>query len=215
MGKRALEGERTLSKDMPNYHGTYTSAAGWTFHNGWISKQSTAPGILMHETYFDLTGYQMEDLTLLPIAATLQDPGIYRTDDTTPLMVEMNIISQERISPQQFAEAVAFNQAMSFPVTDQDWNNITFGQWKLKLLTKEFDTTTLFNDMTIKDFGSGSACVVQKLYIYRIFSYRPADGKALEIPASRMVLTGMVTSEPELIYIQRLRRNYQTQGSVD
>jgi hypothetical protein len=214
MGKRALEGERTLSKDIPNYQGTYTTSTNlWSFDNGWQSNGSQ-PGVLYYETYFDLTGYQLDDLTLMPIAATLQDPGLYMTNDTTPQMLEMNVISQERISPAQMLNAFSNNQAFSFPETTQDWNNITFGEWKLKLLSKEFDTSTLFGDMEVKNFGSGSPCVVQKLYIYRIFFYVPADGKLLTIPASRMVLSALITSEKDLVYMQRLRRNYELQGSI-
>lgn len=215
MSKGALEGERTLSKDIPNYQGTYsTSNSRWSLDSGWENGNGDTPGVLYYETYFDLTGYQLDDLTLMPIAATLQDPGIYSTNDTTPQMLEMNVISQERISPAQMLNAFSNNQALSFPQTTQDWNNITFGEWKLKLLSKEFDTTTLFGDMEIKNFGSGSPCVVKKLYIYRIFFYVPANGKSLTIPASRMVLSAVITSEPDMVYLQRLKRNYELQGSL-
>lgn len=215
MGVGALEGERLMSKTMPNYTGTYsTSNTRWSNQNGWVGGDGTAPGLLYYETYFDLEGYALDDLTLLPISATLQDPGLYQTNDTTPTLLEMNVISQERITPTQMLAAFTNNQALSFPETTQDWNNITFGEWKAKLLTKEFDTSSLFGDLEIKNFGSGSPCVVQKLWIYRMFYYIPADGKMLMVPASRMILSGLVTKEKELVYIQRLRRNYETQGSL-
>ena len=214
MSDRALEGERTMSKDIPDYSGTYSTDDNlWSANNGWVSR-SAQPGVLFYETYFDLTGYELDDLTLMPISATLQDPGIYLTNGSSPQMLEMNVISQERISAAQMLAAFTNNQALSFPATTQDWNNITFGEWKLKLLTKEFDTTVMLSDAKVNKFGSGSPCVVKKLWIYRIFFYVAADGKTLQIPASRMVLSGMVTKEKEMVYIQRLRRNYETQGSL-
>lgn len=215
MSKGALEGERLMSKTIPNYTGTYSvSNKIWSLHNGWQNGNGDTAGLLYYETYFDLEGYALDDLTLLPISATLQDPGLYQTNDTTPTLLEMNVISQERITPAQMLAAFTNNQALSFPETTQDWNNITFGEWKAKLLTKEFDTTTLFGDLEIKNFGSGSPCVVQKLWVYRMFYYVANDGKQLMVPSSRMILSGLVTKEKELVYIQRLRRNYETQGSL-
>ena len=217
MSERALEGERTMSKMIPEYVGTYNTGTNlWAFNNGWESDGSQ-PGILYHESYFDLTGYELDDLTLMPISATLQDPGIYLTDEAAnryPRVIEMNVISQERISPAQMLAAVSANQALSFPETTQDWNNITFGEWKLKALTTEFANATLLGDLKINKFGSGSPCVTKKLWIYRIFFFVPANGVELRIPASRMVLSGLVTKEPEMVYIQRLRRNYELQGSL-
>ena len=211
MSERALEGERTMSKMIPEYVGTYNTGTNlWAFNNGWESDGSQ-PGILYHESYFDLTGYELDDLTFMPISATLQDPGIYLTDEAAnryPRVIEMNVISQERISPAQMLAAVSANQALSFPETTQDWNNITFGEWKLKALTTEFANATLLGDLKINKFGSGSPCVTKKLWIYRIFFFVPANGVELRIPASRMVLSGLVTKEPEMVYIQRLRRNY-------
>ena len=217
MSERALEGERTMSKMIPEYVGTYNTGTNlWAFNNGWESDGSQ-PGILYHESYFDLTGYELDDLTFMPISATLQDPGIYLTDEAAnryPRVIEMNVISQERISPAQMLAAVSANQALSFPETTQDWNNITFGEWKLKALTTEFANATLLGDLKINKFGSGSPCVTKKLWIYRIFYFVPANGVELRIPASRMVLSGLVTKEPEMVYIQRLRRNYELQGSL-
>ena len=217
MSERALEGERTMSKMIPEYVGTYNTGTNlWAYNNGWESA-AAQPGVLYHESYFDLTGYELDDLTLMPISATLQDPGIYLTDEAAnryPRVIEMNVISQERISPAQMLAAVNANQALSFPETTQDWNNITFGEWKLKALTTEFANATLLGDLKINKFGSGSPCVTKKLWIYRIFFFVPANGVELRIPASRMVLSGLVTKEPEMVYIQRLRRNYELQGSL-
>ena len=99
MSKRALEGERIMSKDIPNYQGTYsTSNSMWSLDNGWESGVGATPGVLYYETYFDLTGYQLDDLTLMPIAANLQDPGIYMTNDTTPQM-QIQLLKQVGVPP--------------------------------------------------------------------------------------------------------------------
>ena len=53
MSERALEGERTMSKMIPENVGTYNNGTNlWDYNNGWESR-SAQPGILYYESYFD------------------------------------------------------------------------------------------------------------------------------------------------------------------
>ena len=98
-----------MSKTIPNYTGTYSTANKiWSNNNGWENGNGDTPGLLYYETYFDLEGYALDDLTLLPISATLQDPGLYQTNDTTPTLLEMNVITQERKDNGRFQSSILF-----------------------------------------------------------------------------------------------------------
>ena len=213
-----MEGERTMSKDIPEYTGPYITSTGWTPFKGWTTGTTTnGKRALMYETYFDLSGYELDDLTLLPTIALLQDPGTYISDDSnTPMMEVLDIISQERLDLDTVVDNLINQNMPGFPLSTQDWNQITFGQYRLMLNTAEFNETGSKTWLTAKrdDFGSGSPVVVQKLWIYRIVRFLVNEGKIALIPASRMILSGTVTKEKELVYIQRLRRNYETQGSL-
>jgi len=216
---RTLTGERTLSKNIPYYKGTYATSSGWPSLNGWKTGQpGPAYQALMYETYWDLSGYELANLTLIPISAVVQDPGAYSSNDEgTPIMIVLDIISQERLSIEDITRNLSIENVPSMPTTTNDWNNITFGQYRLMMQQAEFNEVGTLTWLTAKqnDFGSGSPCTVQKLYIYRYVLMKVNDGKLMTLPASRFVLNALIVDEKELIYIERLRRNYQTQGSVD
>lgn len=215
----SMEGERTMSKDIPEYGGAYITATGWTGYKGWTTGTSAnGKRALMHETYFDLSGYELDDLTFIPTAALLQDPGAYVSNDTnTPIMEVLDIVSQERLVLENVIDDLIAQNMPGFPLSTNDWNQITFGQYRLMMNTADFNETGTKTWLTAKrnDFGSGSPVVVQKLWVYRIIRFLVNTTKVLQVPASRFVLSGLVTKEKELVYIQRLRRNYETQGSLN
>ena len=67
----------------------------------------------------------------------------------------------------------------------------------------------------LSTFGSGAPVTVQKLWVYRFVYLVAASTDPLNIPASRLLLRGMVTKESDLVYIQRLRRSYELQGALN
>ena len=218
MDTGAMQGERTLSIGIPEYGGAYITATGWTGYKGWTTG-TTANGkrALMYENYFDLSGYELDDLTLMPNIALLQDPGAYVSNDTnTPVMEVLDILSQERLVLDDVIDDLIAQNMPGFPLSTNDWNQITFGQYRLMMNTADFNETGTKTWLTAKrnDFGSGSPVVVQKLYVYRIVRFLVNTTKVLQIPASRMILSGTVTKEKELVYIQRLKQNYESQGSL-
>ena len=217
---RALQGERTMSQEIPYYKGYFRGSDGWEGHNGWFTSPNAGAGkqALMYETYFDLGGYELDDLTLIPVSGILQDPGAYTSDDTnTPVMLILDIISQERLDIDLITTALGVENVPGMPTTSQDWNNITFGQYRLMMNTAEFNETGTKTWLVAKqnDFGSGSPCTVHKLWVYRYILFKVNEDKVLTVPASRMILNGVVIKEPEHEYLMSLRRNYQTQGSLE
>ena len=93
---RALTGPRQLTKMIPEYTGEM-GAAEFPGFKGWIA--SDASTLVYYETYFDLSGYALDDLTAIPIAAMLQDPGIYACTDTKVPLQVLDVLSQERLDP--------------------------------------------------------------------------------------------------------------------
>lgn len=171
----------------------------------------------MYESYLDLSGYELDNLTFLPTIALLQDPGAYTSDDSnTPIMEVLDIISQERLDLDEVIEDLRAQNMPGFPLSTQDWNQITFGQYRLMMNTADFNETGTKTWLTAKrnDFGSGSPVVVQKLWVYRIIRFLVNTTKLMQVPASRFILSGIVTKETDNVYLQRLKRNYETQGSI-
>ena len=96
--------------------------------------------------------------------------------------------------------------------TTEDWIQITLGNYRLM----SPNTTLLPNLLTsirATTFGSGEATTVQKLWIYRVITIVeggvPVPATTLEIPASRLIMPGVVMKEGDLSYMMRLKRSYE------
>lgn len=238
MAKRAgaLEGPRTLSMMVPSYLGVYgTEGAGaaydgWQVHgdaanrqqgNGWKGVPGTFS--LYYETYMDLSGYELDDLTFFPVEAGFQDPGLYNASDTTFNLWVMDIVSQQRLSATTISEMLTqtlnnYNNAPGMMASDIEYSEITMGNLRVMGSSLQSTSTaaTPWIAQSASPFGSGDPIVVQKLWCYR-FVYKETrnPGDTLTIPAARFILTGTAAKESDNVYIQRLKNSYETQGSVN
>jgi len=75
------------------------------------------------------------------------------------------------------------------------------------------------NQTRSSSWGVGSATAGQKLYITRAIHISSALAPSLEdsirSPATAVVTPALIAKETDLRYIERLRRSYVVQGSVD
>jgi hypothetical protein len=206
----ALTGFRELSQLIPEYTGAMASSVFAGF-KGWVASASNP--IVMYETYFDLTGYQLDDLTAMPIAATLQDAGMYTcSTNTVPLHV-LDILSQERLTRDEVYNLILLNNVPGMGASDNNYEQITFGNYRLMLAQGTFTDPAglnLYLPTSQTQFGSGDAVAVDKLWAYRfIVAPSATDGASLRIPASRFLLQINVVKESDRVYLQRLKRSYE------
>ena len=211
MSARALTGDRILHQEVSNYVGTFN--AEW---NGYGSWQTTGTGIYS-EQYFDLSGYELDDLTLVPKFMQLQDGGNpYFAGPTVTTLHVFDIISQERLDPATFFLLAGTGNYPGSPDTTEDWSQILMLNKRFMTPQNEFTSANLMLPATSGSFGSSEPTAVAKLWCYRIIitGGTISPGETLEIPATRFVLGGTVIDEPDLEYMMRLKRSYEiaTQG---
>jgi hypothetical protein len=206
---RALKGDRVLSLAVPHYVGTYVDAAlQWPGNNGW---QPTSTGVF-HEQYFDLSGYELDDLTLVPKFMQLQDGGNpYAGGLGVSALHVWDIISQERLDPSQFLIYAVTGDYPGSPATTQDWSQILMCNKRYMTGQTVFTSANLFLPASSGSFGSSEPTAVAKLWCYRIIVTGGTleTGDILNIPATRFVLGGTVIDEPDLEYMMRLKRSYE------
>ncbi len=224
---RAITGRREYDLAIPSYQGAHIGGVWSTqgdkaatpkpLHgNGW---QANGASCVFYETYFDLSALELDDLTLIPLDIGLQDPGFYTESDGTLEMVVMDIISQQRLTPDSLSSFMTptlneYNNAPGMGGTDIDFHMITMGNMRIMYQSNQVDTaSTLIPFITqfSAPFGSGAPVVTQKLWVYRFVYYAGKPNETMEIPASRFIMKGLITKEKKYLYIQRLKQSYELQ----
>jgi hypothetical protein len=219
-GTRALTGNRILNMSISNYTALNVGDGVFPGDKMW---QPIAPGAgvgIYSETYFDLSGYELDDLTLVPKLIQLQDGMPYMTGGAQKLTAidVFDVVSQERLDPSDFQEYAISGDYPSSPGSTQDWTQILFCNTRFMVPSTEFNWADLLVPATKGSFGSSEPTAVQKLWLYRIITFRgvsdAGEPQTLYVPATRFVLGAEIIDEPELDYMMRLKRSYElsTQG---
>jgi len=211
----ALTGPRTLVSDIPEYIQSYTLGNYFPEAKGWRNDGTT--NCIAYETYLDLSGYELDDLTFVPTGGALQDPGRYSYTPAAGPPVEndfeiLDIVSQERLDITTIDADLSLLNVPGMMETDNNWSQITIGQYRaLVVPTTQATTLDLMQVVSAGSFGSSDPVVVQKLWVYRIVRVNgaKATNDILAIPASRFIVRGTVIKEKDLVYIQRLKRSYE------
>tara|TARA_R100000951_G_scaffold81425_1_gene69122 strand:+ start:284 stop:931 length:648 start_codon:yes stop_codon:yes gene_type:complete len=205
---RALTGQRILSMPISNYQSTRT-ATGWAGDKMWEPVGIAGANGICAETYFDLSAYELDDLTLVPQLMQLQDGLPYFSEQTESLEV-YDVISQERLNPDDFILYSLGGDYPSSPGSTEDWSQILMCNTRFFAPTNDFQYATLYLPATQGSFGSSEPTAVQKLWVYRIVLVRGgAEGSYLSVPATRFVLGAEIIQEDDLPYMMRLKRSYE------
>ena len=206
MSAGALEGERMLTQMVPPLVNLQYTESAWPGQNGWEAGSSD---ILMYETYFDTSGYALSDLTLFPVAATLQDPGTYSFSNPALSMQVVEMICSERLTHTEAYAWITGNTMPGMDGTTMDFHQIQWGQYRLFLLNSTLNIPiALAQSQT--PFGSGAPTTAEKVWCYRFIVVDGSqEGDTLSVPASRFVLSAVIAKESELSFIMRQKRSYE------
>ena len=223
---RALTGVRTMTKTFesalmdwrenpdPSIPSVFNSVSGFQ-NTQWQGVENKA--MIYSEDYFDLSGYELDDLTVGIMDARVQDPGIYTYSGIEDVFICYDLFSQERLTMDDL-KLIKTNHtpttmsAPGMPDGPLDRSQITFGLMRMFARNSNIASlpTMMLNSRTVR-FGSGNATAVQKLWCYRIivFISTPGDGDTILVPATHHVMIADVRQEKELPYMMRLRRSYE------
>lgn len=205
---RALTGQRILSMPISNYQALRT-ADGWPGDKMWKPVGTAGANGVCAETYFDLSAYELDDLTLVPQLIQLQDGLPYLSEQTEGLDV-YDVVSQERLDPDDFITYSLSGDYPSSPGSSDDWTQILMCNTRFFTPTNDFQFATLMLPSTQGSFGSSEPTAVQKLWLYRIVLVRgAAENSTLTVPATRFILGADIVQEEELPYMMRLKRSYE------
>ena len=171
---------------------------------------------ISYETYFDLSGYELDDLTFIPTGVLVQDPGRFIASNATLDYEILDIVSQERLTPAEINAGLLAGGVPGMSNTSIDFTQIISGNYRLMIQNTTSAVTDVLLTVDGGAFGSGEATAAAKVWVYRCIRTNgtKGTGNTLLIPAARFVMTGAVVKEDEIPYLMRLKRSYEiaTQG---
>jgi hypothetical protein len=214
-----------MTKDVEEYSGTFVAlSTAWPDHKNWkgvdtIPGVANQPGIYW-ESYFDLSGYNLDDLTVIPTLMELQDAGPYfftnpagpPTPDNTLWMVD--VLSMERLDATEvFTDLVGMNYPGS-PGSKLNFEQLPMVNARFTTARSTIGDSSLQTVATAGSLGSGEPTTVQKLWCYRFILIGQgvaglAGGETLLVPSTRFVLAAQIVQEAELAHMMRLKRSYE------
>ena len=223
---RALTGSRQLVEQF-EAAGMYWHAADkkWkpipsanigSFAN-WKTIASHDLPMFYNEGYYDLSGYELDNLTLAPISIDVQDPGVYLFSGTDQVFCVYDMLTTERLTEDDIDllsdnNRINRQQGPGMPEGPLDRDQIIFGLYRFFAhnSTQTGMANLMLNARTVR-FGSGEPTTVQKLWAYRIviFADSPADSTETFIPACNFVLNAEIFKEESAEYLMRQKRSYE------
>jgi len=183
--------------------------------------------------YYDLSGLVREQETLFTVNPMFQEGCDWNYLSTLPggALQVWDMITQEYLTDATFDGAVANSGNWVAPgltgETDlvgapYDLEDIHYGNcrsFQYGAVTSLGASPFLPNQTRSSSWGVGSATAGQKLYITRAIhissALNPNPGDSLRSPATAVVTPALIAKETDLRYIERLRRSYVVQATVD
>ena len=208
---RALTGPRVLHKQIPAYNHLYDeSIPAFPAQDGWYNEGLA--NAIAYETYFDLSGYELDDLTFTPTGGTVQTGGRYVAENMPDVDIEvLDIVSTERLSLTDVEADLLLGNVPGMSLSKEDWTQIIFGQYQVMTTNTNYSSLDIMTPIGGGSFGSMEPSAAAKLWVYRIVRINgtKVPTSELRIPAARMVLPGVVSKEDELPYMMRLKRSFE------
>jgi len=206
----SLEGPRLLTKYHNNQ--TITVILDPPFYDasgqGWESIDATT---FVSRNYFDLSGYSVEELTLLVQNVAIQEG--FSTHGNISIAWIIDFITTEFVRDEDITKAVLnFTGSMpGFLGSRFDMNQVIYGRvrtYTAQQGPQPVPIATLLHTGTT-NFGTGAAFAGSKLYNTRVLFFSGLLGEFISVPPAAYVIGGIVVKEKDLSYQQRLVQSFE------
>jgi hypothetical protein len=175
--------------------------------NNWVKLSNIC---FANRTYFDLSGYNLDDLTVFFQGVDIQEefgtygllPGYVVDIISTEYLTDADIINAH------ISEATALDDLPGFPASTFDMEQVVYGR------TRTYVTSTIWGgigEFSQTQWGTCSATTADKLHITRIV-YTDANtppSQSMIIPPCNYVVAIVVDREATLPFLMRQKRSYE------
>ena len=192
--------------------------------NGWVLLP-TANNWLYWEGTIDLSGYSREMKTFYPALGFIQEGPYWNCFDGSGQTV-VTIVSSIPLDPLQVGLQVLSNNGgpgfldSNLAATggaQQNWETVLFCETQVNLINANLPGLGICQPITNKQSGSLSATATDTLYVMKFVAPTTLPsgiGIDLNIPASRVIVSGTFGIEPDVEYMMRLKRSVELANQV-
>lgn len=216
---RALLGDRRMSKPMQPLVAVFNDLGEWNLSQASDDWNPLGFGVTgwYIESYFDTSGYTLDDLTTVPLSAYIQEAGRYQVSypGNVRLLV-LDIMMEKRIEDLagMVQEIVGTNSGFPGSMNSRDdWSQVQFLRFReFTGITQAATVQDVFASVNDQQFGSMEPTTADKIWLYKIVivAGNPTqDFATLRFPSSRAVMDIRVIDEPDLTYLFRQKRSYE------
>ena len=191
-------------------------SSGWTYHPQTANGQTYQA--FANRSYIDLAGWTAQDLTTFTTGIDIQK-------DKIPLVVLPSGVSCQLIwvydflTTEQITDAelsVISATTPGFLPSTVDLMQVIYGEQQSLALNSNIPGTYI--TVAADTFGSGNPTASDKLHWTRVIitTLGGADDKtgAVGIQPTNLIVQAATMEEKDLVYMERLRRSYVTQGEL-
>jgi len=188
---------------------------GWVAINN--SHASPITTYWVNRSYIDLSGWNMQDLTMFTRGVDIQKQLMpyAGAGNTAQGLNEMDVLSTRRLTDEEcqvYATSITGGGGPGFLPSTMDLQEVVYGEIAQYAVNATIAGT--FIRTNGETFGSGNPIAVDKLHWTRIYyAYNPGTGDTFVIHPTNLVIQATTAKEADLVWIERLRRSYTQQRS--
>lgn len=193
--------------------------------NGWQLVQGLYPA---WEGTIDLSGYTRDHKTFYPEGGVIQEGPyygevgcdgtiVYTVVSTIPIDLENLVYQCSTINGGLGFMNLGFTAAI-LDLPQQNWETVMFAQSEMLVTNSNISPNSIgiCEPITLKQSGSLAPTATDTLYIGKVVVgvSNFSSSTSCVIPASRIVLAGMIGEEPDVEYLMRLKRSVELANQV-
>jgi hypothetical protein len=191
-------------------------SSGWTYHPQTANGQTYQA--FANRSYIDLTGWTAQDLTTFTTGIDIQKDKVplvsLPSGVTSPLVWVYDFLTTDKITDTELS-AVSGTTPGFLPST-VDLMQVIYGEQQSLAVNSNIPGTYI--TVAADTFGSGNPTASDKLHWTRVIITTLAgdDDKtgSVSVQPTNLIVQAATMEEKDLVYMERLRRSYVTQGEL-
>jgi hypothetical protein len=173
----------------------------------------------VHKSYFDLSGYQMDDLTTFIAGVRIME-GTVPTGSSNHTTIH-DLVTTEFVTDEEIVDVLTrapadefYSNQFGYPTSTFNLDQVVYGQFRSYLTNASIAGAVSLPYLAgFREFGVGNATAAEKLYITRIVTNHVAD-TSVSSPPVAYVVNAIIAKEKEMEYFMRLKRSYEAAAQV-